>query len=842
MKRIISSIILSAAALLSGAEQLKWDAGNNFGAWGRAVRMTLARKNGILVIKSQKNDPCFQLDKIAIKPADYDLFVMEYRVPEKIISGNQGRIYFLRNKDKSLSGAYINLGSYICDGQWHKKEIPLTSANIIPFKHWKNASGIRKFRFDPFGNKGSLEIRSMAFIKDDRRAKKAEAEQKKLRFKPEDLLEKSSDGSVFDGFSGNYKVSTASPADGRYCMEQSGDSNEEYEAKSRTVIPVKPDTRYVIRFYSRNTIPVGHVLFRFIQSRKADELAPSSYLDSGWTQLACNMDKWTLCEKEFRTYKNTYGIGIAFHVKNNGVGKAWWDKLELKEIRETKPALKIYPNSLFSTFTDMKTSEAYQYSVKGKKRKQVAWREITEKDNPLVIGCNMLIPAAASVSFKLERAGKVFLRNTAKAAAKISFPFPVTKLPEGKYRLTVTAEKDGKTLCSAETFIYRHPSVKTEKLRPVETVSTSPRKRELLVNGKPFLWIKLSGFPYVFMSPDVTEFPNAPELIALAKKHFGINTLSLISYGKAPDYRKLPRKEYLKQAVRFYTESYKKQLDFCLKNNMYGSASLHMGSGIARKGVPDPELCAMVYENIRRHPALFSYYYDEPEPRKCPPEAIAKMYKAVKKVDKNHPVSVNLCVRHSFGKYLKYTDIASFDFYPFPHSDLKYWQVYNQEMMKWRPDAHLAAYLQNFQFGTTEFPTHDNMYGSFITSFINGTRSLQIFSYFSHGLQTLTTHPYAQSTVRLISNHAVKLADFLFGAEENALKLKADDDILYKYYHNGTGGCLLAVNLSSKNSGTVLLDLPGKGELSDFFDSAWKYKRGGKVILAPCGSIVLKVK
>ena len=842
MKRFLLDIALLVTAVVSGAEPMKWDDSNHFGTWGKAARMTLKRENGILTAKSEKNDPCFQLDKLSLNPGDYDLFVMEYRVPGKIPSGNRGRIYFLRDKDRKLTGACIDLGSYICDGQWHKKEIPLTAANITPFKYWKDADSIRKLRFDPFENQGVLEIRSMAFLKAGQRAKVMDPAQKKMRLRPEELLEKSSDGLTFDGFGGNYKVSTDNPADGKYCLEQGGDSNDEYEAKSKVVFPDKPDTRYVLRFHSRNTIPVGHVLFRFIQSRKADELAPSSYLDSGWTQLSCNMDQWTLSEKEFRTGKNTYGIGIAFHVKNNGVGKAWWDKFELQEIHETEPVLTILPNSLFDTFTDLKTQEAYQYSVEGKKRKQVAWREITEKANPLVIGCNSLIPASARITVQLERGGKIFLKDTRKAAEKVSFPLPVFKLPEGKYRLFVSAEKDGKTLCSAETYVYRHPSVKLEKLLPVKTIAPQPGKKGLFVNGKPFLWIKLSGFPYIFIRPDVTEYPNASGVIALAKTHFGNNVLSVISYGKAPDYRKLSREEYLKKAIRFYTESYLKQLDFCRKNGLYAAASLHMGTGIERKGIPDPELAAGVAANIRRHPALFAYIYDEPEPRKCPPSAIGKLYEAVKTADKDHPVIINLCVRRTFKDYLKFTDVASFDFYPFPHSDLIYWQSYNHEMMKQKPEAPLAAYLQNFQFGTTEFPTHDNMYGSFITSFINGTRSLMYFAYFSGGLQTLTTHPYAQATVRLISNHAIKLAPFLFEAKEIKLNLKAGGNILYQYYSCGQEGCLLAVNLSSKKTETLVLDLPGQGEITDFFDNAWKYRRGSRITLQPCGSAVLRVK
>ncbi|MBE6373350.1 MAG: hypothetical protein E7055_14940 [Lentisphaerae bacterium] len=843
MKRIFWCIVLFAAFAASGADPMKWDASNDFGQWGKPVRMRLERKNGVLVMNSEKNDPCFQLDKLTMKPADHNLFVMEYRVPEKFRSGNRGKIYFLRDEDKKLSGAYIDLGSYICDGNWHRKEVQLTAANIIPFKFWKNASGIRKLRFDPFENQGTLEIRSMEFLRDVGRAEAAGAEPKaSLQLKPEELLEKSDDGMSFVGITGKYRLSADHPADGKYCLEQGGDSNEESVAQSRTVFPVKPDTRYIIRFHSRNTVPVGHVLFRFIQSRKSDVLAVTNYMDSGWTQLSCNLEKWTQSEKVFRTFKNTRGIAIAFHVKNNGVGKAWWDKFELEEIRETEPVLTILPNSLFDTFTDLKTQEAYQYAVEGKKSKQVAWREITEQNNPLVIECNSLVPAAAEVTVTLDRAGKILFKETRKAAEKVSIPLPVLSLPEGKYRLTASAEQNGKSLCRTETFVYRHPSVKQENLVPVEKVSIRPERKELLVNGKPFLKISLSGFPSVFITPDMTVFPHAAELIVLARQHFGINTLGVISYGKAPDYKKLPREEYLKQAVKFYTESYLKQLDFCQRNQVYARASLHMGSGIARKGLPDPELAAKVFARIRRHPALLEYWYDEPEPRKCPPEAIGKLYHAVKQADPDHPVNINLCARNSFWEYLKYTDIASFDFYPFPHSDLTYWQAYNQEMMRHKTDAPLEAYLQNFQFGTTEFPTHDNMYGSFITSFINGTRSVKFFTYYSRSLQSLTTHPHAQATVRLIANHAIRLAPFLFDAQKAKLDLKAGRDILYQYYTNGREGCLLAVNLSSKDTENLTLDLPGKGEIADFFDNAWKYGRGSTIRLQPCCSVVLLVK
>ena len=86
MKQFICIVALIIAAVVSGAEAMRWDAANKFGTWGRPVRMSLAQKNGILIIKSDKNDPCFQIDKLSLKPGDYNLFVMEYRVPEKSLS------------------------------------------------------------------------------------------------------------------------------------------------------------------------------------------------------------------------------------------------------------------------------------------------------------------------------------------------------------------------------------------------------------------------------------------------------------------------------------------------------------------------------------------------------------------------------------------------------------------------------------------------------------------------------------------------------------------------------------------------------------------------------------
>ena len=57
MKQLVFGIVLFLSAVVSGADPMTWDASNNFGRWGKPVRMRLERKNGIVVMKSEKNDP-----------------------------------------------------------------------------------------------------------------------------------------------------------------------------------------------------------------------------------------------------------------------------------------------------------------------------------------------------------------------------------------------------------------------------------------------------------------------------------------------------------------------------------------------------------------------------------------------------------------------------------------------------------------------------------------------------------------------------------------------------------------------------------------------------------------
>ena len=345
--------------------------------------------------------------------------------------------------------------------------------------------------------------------------------------------------------------------------------------------------------------------------------------------------------------------------------------------------------------------------------------------------------------------------------------------------------------------------------------------------------------------PDFTEYPNAAEILKIAHQQLGLTTLNVISYGRAPSLQ-LPREEYLPKAIAYYSEQYLKQLDFCRANNLYGSASLHMGSSLRPRGMIDYELIRGVVRNIRHHPALIGYGYDEPEVRKViTPEMIVKMYQTVKAEDPVHPVCVNLCQKTQFKRYLQGSDIASFDNYPFPYSDLHTWREISQTILVAKEGVPFRTYLQTFQYSHAPVPRHEEIYAQFILSLIEGARSLTFYSW-NEGAKSrshcLINTPEMQATARLISEQGNRLSEFLFKAKPVSVSLKASPNIVYRYYQGETYDLLLAVNLSSIESASIRLSFPGKERLSDAVDPVWTWNPDETVILKPNQTLTIRLE
>ena len=70
---------------------------------------------------------------------------------------------------------------------------------------------------------------------------------------------------------------------------------------------------------------------------------------------------------------------------------------------------------------------------------------------------------------------------------------------------------------------------------------------------------------------------------------------------------------------------------------------------------------------------------------------------------------------------------------------------------------------------------------------------------------------------------------------------KAAPEILFRYYENGSEGCLVVAN-TSRNK-TAALELPAfNGTVCDFFDPAWTYRPGEKITLEPYGTLTVRME
>ena len=652
-----------------------------------------------------------------------------------------------------------------------------------------------------------------------------------------DMLEEVKDG-TFKGITGKYEVSADHPAGGTYCMVQ-GDDSEQESIASTGVIPVKPNTTYQLQVHARNNIPLGNVIFGFGQSRAADKFKITSHVEWGWTQLPCNMPEWKPCVVRFTTFPETRGVRIFFKVSNGGTGKAWWDNLVLTEVNEKTPAVTFQPFPLWASWTDIPT-------MTGKRNPEnlnMEWGEQKAEETPLQLVCNAFVPADAEITLSVSRAGKTVFEQRRKASEKLEFILPLDSWPAGKYRVRASVSADGRELCFQEKVLWRQVSLPEEKPEPVQCVSTLPG-RVRAVNGKPFCMIYYSHFPDIHIRPDFTEYPDMENLLRISKQQLGVNVLSVISYGPAPSL-KLPREEYLPKAVEYYSEQYRKQLDFCREHGMYGSASLHMGSSLSPRGKIDCELIREVVRRIKDHPALLGYGYDEPDVRKITPEEILEMYHAVKSEDTAHPVTVNLCNKTFFRQFVPGTDVASFDNYPYPHSDLRSWRQFSKELLAAKPDVPFNVYLQTFQYSYAAVPTNEFIYAEFILSLIDGSRSLLFYSWNERaksGGHCLIMYPEMQAAVRLAAEHGKRLTEQLFTAQPVPVELDASPDIAYQLYRSKDHDLLLAVNMSRSDDAAIRLDFPDKKQLSDALDPAWTWKPGEKVVLKPYQTLIVSVR
>jgi hypothetical protein len=791
------------------SDELKWDASNKFNGWGSPIRMKMEKQKNVMLLTVKAKDPIIQLFNQKIDPKKYNNLEIVYRIKESFKKKHhRGFLFFAGKNDKGFTQSRaIFLGKLKPDEKWHIKRIKINEKTIKKKSLWFNADIIKSLRLDiTESSRGVIEIKSIALHDDIG----------------------SADKEITD-FKGTFKVSNENPVAGRYCMEQGNSSSRESIASTGLpFIKVKPNTWYRITVSARNTIPSGEVQFGILQSRRIDKVV-SRHADWKWQLIPCNTATWTKCYLEFKTAYKTKGVRIYFKVKNNGIGKAWWDALSMSEFVKEPPKIEIKSFRAVSSFTDAPTKLGRELMKNSKDlrtwghRGKCTWETLDIDKEPLSIAYNKL-KEGSKIRIVLHRAKKEFLKveKNVSGTGNIKLTLPLTKLPKGKFLLSSELIQNGKTTFKQEKEIWRFQlhDIKTNKMIPVKKVSVMPG-RIMAVNGKFVNRVYFSHYPTRHYH-DITKFPNIDDYLKNGQNQMGVSILGISYYGAAPSESKLSRKEYLKQASAVYSSAYKRQLDLCLANNYYAAVSLHIGSARTRHGKIDHELVRLVASAIKNHPALLYWSYDEPEIRKnVTPADVIKLYKILKKEDPNHLIKINLCQRWRFHEFAPGSDIASYDYYPFPNSSLLELQKVTDDILKAYPKAPFNTYLQFFNFKNLPMPTFDQLRAEFYQSVVDGSNSLTVFSWGAPYANTFMTDFEIQAYVRVISAHFKQLMPFMVNGKDE----KLDGTIPVKYIYrkiNGTG-CILFVNIHPERIQSVTFKLPAP-VIEDFFDSEWKLR------------------
>ena len=812
-------ILLSLA--VQGAERLLWNNGNAFGAWKAAYSIDVKRVDDVLKLKMTGHDPRMVVGNLAINPKDYKAFEFRYRVVSGVSKQNSGDFFFLPKESENFTAKNnAKITGLEIDGEWHIKTVSLGKNEA-----WNNSTIVKALRYDPvITAPGEIELDYLALIP--------------YIETTSGPLEDEEDGR-FIAFEGDYKVSTENPFSGQRCMEQGERADGEDLARSVKAFPAKPGTLYQIAVQARNTVGSGDVIFGIGQSRTASAPKITRSSDWKWNKLTCNASQWRVATVRVRTSKDTNGIVVFFKTTSHGVGRAWWDKLTIMELAEEMPPFSVEPFAGEVSFIGLPLLHAEHTYLKGIIQSNSKWISEQIDRQFLTAHCN---ETGLGYKFKMQLTGGkgIVAEEEQETARENRFQVPIDSLPVGQYVLGLSlVAPDGTIKHQIEQMIYRFEPFNEKALPPIETVKVT--KDRILVNGSTFRQVSLSAFPIVHRETFLNEIKGIDEYTQNAKRIFGLNLVGIRLY--LPD-RPRPAalgEKYLSSAIDFYANAYLRDLDWCQAHHVYGVASLHLGETLRPYGKPEPELIKGVASRINRHPALLFWNYDEPECHKLTPEEVADMVKAAKDGDPYHPVVVNLCQPWNFHKFIGLSDIASYDYYPFPNSSLAERRTFTETMRSVAGDKLLMNYQQAYQNPVIdEIPPLDFFKASFAMDTIDDSRDLIFFSWGVPDEHCMLTDIPMQWHAAIVTHIAAKLTPFVDEAVRETLPIESQGDVISSCWKKGTEQCLVIANINGEKKATV--KLPKAAAITNFIDETWCYQPESTLSLKPLETLFLMMK
>ena len=546
---------------------------------------------------------------------------------------------------------------------------------------------------------------------------------------------------------------------------------------------------------------------------------------------------------EFKTAANTKGVMLYIRTENGFSGSSWWDDIKLEKFEKKFPPFEIKPFRAAATFTDI-PSKAAVAVTKGKRgiitrdKTQYFWEELNLPNEKLEVQYRDL-PKGSVLEISLRRGDKTFRQDkrSLEGSGKTAFSLALEKLPEGIYFLEAVLQQNGKNVFSQNKEIWRIDSRKcrTPKHEPIRKSSAGPG-RQRLVNGKIFNPVCASSSPTWGLFPHHKKFckPDLTSFMRNMQEQFGQDIFSVWAWrGPAWDSK---REEFRKKAA----DDCRKYLDFLQQNNCYGKVYFIITAH--KKEKPDFEDVRSLVRALRNHPALLEWYLDEPE-FKYTPQFMKKVADIIRREDPDHLININLCDPMKFHLYAPSSDIASYDIYPFPGSSLVESQKRTQTLLKTYPSAPFDSFLQMFNFKTLEMPTFDQLRASFLLDRINGSHSLDAYSW-AEEKQCFLTDQELQSYYRAIVSMFRRLEPVLRNSG-NPVPVKSSHEFIASgMYQDGDDPVILIVNISGDTPADISFVHPAKAA-ENFFDPQWKYTPSKGIYqfrLGPNESRVLRLK
>lgn len=558
-------------------------------------------------------------------------------------------------------------------------------------------------------------------------------------------------------------------------------------------IECKPDTWYRFTVWNKNTAPSGDIFYGIRQCDKISDDAESIYFN--WSKVKPNIPTWSKYTMEFKTSAKTKALSIYARVGENvPTGEVYWDNFSIEEFKKSPAPMTILQFPALTTFID---GENRIYEAPRENPYAGNWRKINPADECLKIEFpEAKHPRMVNLSIVSLKNPGIKLYDVAKPVSPgmMKFNLELDKLPEGVYRLHITLTSGSRLLASRQKTIFRLKSLPpSPPLEPIQRTAVN-EQGNWLVNGKPFT--------PVFYG----HFSGSPELVKIAQEQFGMNTIHI--WSDVPEFEKMSEDEMVKR----YVADYRQQLDIAQANRLYVMPALFRRGLINHRGFLNIPAIRKIVQGLKDHPALLGWdLVDEPECYQITGGTMRKAYHAVKEVDPDHVVWVNLCYRDQFKNYSGCSDFASYDHYPIPSEPVSLLDEWNRDIAAAFPGKPLISYLQAYNPEGVRLPTYEELRAMAFLNYVHNSQAMIVYAWIDpYPLQSMLSSPDMQGCYKALVSEFLALRDILTAPVGKQPDFRFPANIRFIYKNNG----MLLVNLSDKISTNLNFELPS-GKVSE---------------------------